>query len=87
MKTIDKLASEIYSGAVLPADALAQLQANEVQVWAPEGDPETWGAVEDKAVGYSGIHHALAKAGAADMSDAFSAEIARLQTEGVVIPL
>lgn len=87
MKIIDTLADEIFSGAIAPEEALAQLQAGQVQVWPKNDDTSTWGAVEDKAVGYSGIHHALAKVGAGQMADQFAQEIVRLQNEGVVIPL
>lgn len=84
---IDRLAEDIRDGTKQPAEALALLMENKVLVWPEVAAATTWGEQEDRGANTSGIHHALAAVGAAELSDQFSAEIARLRQEGQVVDI
>jgi hypothetical protein len=83
--TVDQLAENIRTGTTTPKDALALMKANRVLVWPRDDDPTSWGEVEDRGASASGIHHSLAVVGASELSDQFSAEVARLRDEGRTI--
>ena len=81
MIIIDRLAEDIRRGTVTPEEALALMKANKVLVWDAAPESATWGEVEDRGASASGLHHALAAVGAAELSDQFSTEVARLRRE------
>lgn len=82
---IDQLAEDIRTQKVTPDEALQMLRDNLVQVWPEVPEPTTWGEAEEKGANATGLYHALAAVGAADMGDAFGAEVARLRQDGQII--